>query len=239
MGYEGEDTQVFFEHSVSFNFTLFTPRCPSEPLLPTMTARQALAPFTTHFTDLFLTPDSHPHAFGCKFQRHVFPVMLLLLLCARTSVNESRSTRTALLHAILPDLLENPPPQGKICHRSLICWKRIRKYVKCSKNYIGVCSESVERIPVRSQCAGSRFQQLTRRELSAGGKAIHSDYLQSSSTPSAFLSGYIHGDSADEHCPNEGCKSTGSNWTGLWDYRTDYRTIIGQKSQPLAIDALE
>lgn len=30
--------------------------------------------------------------------------MLLLLLGARTSVNESRSTRTALLHAISPDL---------------------------------------------------------------------------------------------------------------------------------------
>lgn len=33
----------------------------------------------------------------------------MLLLGARTSVNESRSTRTALLHAILPDLLEKPP----------------------------------------------------------------------------------------------------------------------------------
>lgn len=45
------------------------------------------------------------------------------------------------------------------------------------------------------------------------------------------FSGNAQRGSADEHCPNEGCKSTGSNWTGLWDYWTDYRTIIGQKSQ--------
>ena len=157
----------------------------------------------------------------------------MLLLCARTSVNESRSTRTALLHAILPDLLERPP-QGKICHCSLICWNTIRNYVKCTKKYTGVCFKGVERIPVRSHCEGSRFQQLTRRELSAG-KAINFDYLKSSSTFFLFFlrfSGNVHGDSADANCPNEGCKSTGSNWTGLWDYWTDYRTIIGQKSQP-------
>lgn len=114
-----------------------------------------------------------------NIQQHVFPLMLLL--SARTSVNESRSTRTALLHAILPDLLENPPPQGKICHCSLICWKTIRNYVKCTKKDTGVCSRGVERIPVRSHCEGSRFQQLTRRELSAG-RAINFDYLTSSST---------------------------------------------------------
>lgn len=74
------------------------------------------------------------------------------------------------------------PPQGEICHCSLICWKAIRNYVKCAEKYTGVCYKGVERIPVRSHCEGSRFQQLTRRELS-GGKAINFDYLKSSSIP--------------------------------------------------------
>lgn len=64
------------------------------------------------------------------------------------------------------------PPQGKICHNSLICWKTIRNYVKCTRRDSGVCHKGVERIPVRSHCEGSRFQQLTRRELSAGKKRL-------------------------------------------------------------------
>lgn len=79
------------------------------------------------------------------------------------------------------------PPKAKICHCSLICWKTIRNYVKCSTKYSGVCyKEGVERIPVRSHCAGSGFQQLTRRELSAR-KAINFDYLKSSSTLFTFF----------------------------------------------------
>lgn len=53
--------------------------------------------------------------------------------------------------------------------------------------YTGVCYKGVERIPGRSaHCEGSRFQQLTRRELSAG-KAINFDYLKSSSSLFFFL----------------------------------------------------
>lgn len=128
------------------------------------------------------------------------------------------------------------PPQGKICHNSLICWKTIRNYVKCTRRDSGVCHKGVERIPVRSHCEGSRFQQLTRRELSAGKKRliliIWNLPAPRFQPPFFFLLGCwqrSRGGSADEHCPNEGCKSTGSNWTGLWDYWTDYRTIIGQK----------
>lgn len=47
-----------------------------------------------------------------------------------------------------------------------------------------------------------------------------------------FFLGNPDADAADERCPNGGWQSTGSNWTGLRDYRTDCRTIIGQKSQP-------
>lgn len=46
------------------------------------------------------------------------------------------------------------PLKAKICHRSLICWKTITKYVKCAKTDGGVRRESVERIPLGSQCEG-------------------------------------------------------------------------------------
>lgn len=110
----------------------------------------------------------HPHVLGAT-SSSTFPpslMLLLLLLGARTSVNESRSTRTALLHAISPDLsgreIERKkegegvkiPLKAKICHRSLICWKTITKYVKCAKKDGGVRRESIERIPLGSQCEG-------------------------------------------------------------------------------------
>lgn len=54
-------------------------------------------------------------------QQHVSrPPCLMLLLSARTSVNESRSTRTTLLHAILPDLLQNPPKARSVTVHSFV-----------------------------------------------------------------------------------------------------------------------
>lgn len=126
-------------------------------------------------------------------------------------------------------------PQGKICHCSLICWKTIRNYVKCTKK-----QPTPESVIKASR--GFRADQLTvkgagfnswRGENWAQEKRL---ILIIWNLPAAFFlfafSGNVYGGSADEHCPNEGCESTGSNWTGLWDYWTDYRTIIGQKSQP-------
>lgn len=163
----------------------------------------------------------------------------MLLFAARTSVNESRSTRTALLHAILPDPIGETPLKAKICHCSLIRWKTIRKYVKCAQKHTGVRCEGFERLPVRSaqHSEGSGFQQLTRRgeKPVSAGEAINFDYLKSSSTSVwlIFSSLSFYGSVLKGIVWNEGWKSTGSNWTGLWDYWADYRTIIGQKSQTL------
>lgn len=108
---------------------------------------------------------------------------------ARTSVNESRSTRTALLHAIFSQTywMEThihtlkTSPQGKICHRSLICFGR--NYVECGEEQQReVCGEGVERIPVTALKKRARFQQLTLGSdcaQAARRKAINFDYLES------------------------------------------------------------
>lgn len=124
---------------------------------------------------------SHPHVLGAAYiHQHVSPVMLLLR--ARTSVNASRSTGTALLHAIVPDWRKKTSKARSVTAHSF-CWKTIRNYVKCTKKCTGVGCRGVERIPVRSHCEGSSFQQLTRRELSAGEKAINFDYLKNLTAP--------------------------------------------------------
>lgn len=77
------------------------------------------------------------------------------------------------------------------------------------------------------------------------GEASNSDYLQSYST---FISSFFifffpswRFSQTQERCANERSKRTRFNRTGLWDYWTDYRTIIGakKKSRSRAIDALE
>ena len=135
-------------------------------------------------------------------------------------------------------------PQGKICHCSLICWKTIRNYVKCTKKYTGVCYKGVERLSVRSaQCERSRFQQLTRREQSAG-EAINFDYLKSYSTSVfvfCFLAFFIVTFSGTAQRRIVRMKDGGT----LGPIGLDYwitGLIIGQssgKSRSRAVDALE
>lgn len=104
----GEETRLIIKHFVIFNFTFFT-HLIHFSLRMTKSSLLLLHPSQAHFIDLFIIPSSHPHVLGAT-STSTFP-LLMLLLCARTSVNESRSTRTALLHAILPDLLEKTPPR--------------------------------------------------------------------------------------------------------------------------------
>lgn len=72
-------------------------------------------------------------------------------------------------------------PEGKICHRSLICFGR--NYVECGEEWQReVCEEGVERIPVTALEKRARFQQLTLGSdcaQAARRKAINFDYLKS------------------------------------------------------------
>lgn len=175
-----------------------------------------------------------------NIQQHVFPSLWCCCSGARTSVNESRSTRTALLHAILPDLLEKPPKARSVTahsfagRRSETMFNAPKLTLECvitaSRGFrSGISAKAAGFNSWRGEnCAQEERFVLIIKE--GRGKNLTASLF------SFFLGLYFLGnpdaDTADERWSNGGWQSTGSNWTGLWDYRTDCRTIIGQKSQP-------
>lgn len=155
----------------------------------------------------------------------------MLLLCARTSVNESRSTRTALLHAILPDLLENPLKARSVTVQSF-AGRRSETMLNAARKTLEYVTNASSGFRSDLTARGAGFNSWRGENWAQEERLILIIWNLPAPLFFPLYFGDVQRDSADERCPNEGWQSTGSNWTGLWDYRTDCRTIIGQKSQP-------
>lgn len=111
----------------------------------------------------------------------------MLLLCARTSVNESRSTRTALLHAILPDLLEKPPKARSVTVHSF-AGRRSETMLNASRNILESVIKASRGFRSDLTAKGAGFNSW-RGENWAQEKAINYDYLKSSSGSFSRFSG--------------------------------------------------